>query len=166
MACSTSPERCNSTACAQIVSASWLCAQRGTAANSRRAGRGLVRIRPIGPHDPDLMVGELFVRSRQVQLRHVTTGAIFLCDGAQLARGISALIMARLTLGIIAGRVTYHVHVRIVARQATNPLIGRVVALAVGEPVRLEANVQDAERAARGDLRPCTMAAAAELGGF
>ena len=64
---------------------------------------------------------------------------------------------------IVRGGLALELLVRIVAADATDPAIRHVVALAVGEPVNLEAGVLNASRAVRRDLRPCAVAFAAKL---
>ena len=48
-------------------------------------------------------------------------------------------------------------------RRAANARIECVVTFAVGEPIRLKANILDASLGAHGDLSPCTVTAAAEI---
>jgi hypothetical protein len=74
--------------------------------------------------------------------------------------------MTRETLGIVKSRGPLHFTVRIVARDTTNTPVRRVVAPAIGQPVRLEADIVDVVRAFAGDLQPCAVALAAKVRRF
>lgn len=72
--------------------------------------------------------------------------------------------MAGQTFPIVPGVVTYQVLVRVVARNAADAWIGSGKALAVGQTIRLEANVGDTARMISYHRFPGAMALAAEVG--
>src|SRR5580700_3526001 len=95
-----------------------------------------VWIRVAGAGDTDLMVGESRMGAGKFYFWHVASGAVGLCDpacfGVQRGRVTSGAFR------IVAGQAGLHGGVRIVARSAADAPIGCVVALAIGEPIRLE----------------------------
>jgi hypothetical protein len=92
----------------------------------------------------------------------VAARAAGLADGACFIRAIRAAVTGA-ARGIVPARGSRHCSVRIVAGGATDAGISRVVALAVGQPVRLKPDVADPEWAFGHDLRPCAMTAAAKF---
>src|SRR6185295_12926728 len=65
--------------------------------------------------------------------------------------------------GIEKGGVAFTRFMRVVTGQATDARVFRVVALAVGQAVRLEAHIQRAANPQDGDLLPGAMTGAAEI---
>src|SRR5437588_2040063 len=74
-----------------------------------------------------------------------------------VAGGAFRVVKGRLPDGILMGVVTC---------RATNADVGGIVALAVGEPVRLKADIVDAARTVDRDLRPGAMTTAAAVRHF
>ena len=102
------------------------------------------------------------MRPRQINLRHVARRTILRGYAALLRAWLSAG-MASLTFRVVVKTNSINFLVWIVTGRALDSLVGHVVAPAVGEPVRLKADVQHAMRAARRDLVPGAMALPAEL---
>src|SRR5437667_5900882 len=117
----------------------------------------------------DLVIAEEIVRPRDLVLGHVTGYAVLRCFRARLrppgtgaARALSRGV-AREASSIVKRRRLFNLLMRIVTCGAANPHIRRVVALAVGQPVRLEADVVDVMWAVGRNLRPRAVALAAEI---
>ena len=111
------------------------------------------------------MIGELMVRSGQLDFRHVA--------GAAPVRGHLASLSARLTasvtglaLGVVIGRIAVHLAVWIVAGDTANTRIIGIVTLATGQPIRLEPDVGNVELASRRDVLPRAVTLPAKSGHF
>ena len=72
--------------------------------------------------------------------------------------------MAGLALRIIIGRVAVQLVVGVVAGEATDTRVIRVVTLATGQPVRLETDIGDVKLASRGDIFPRAVTLPAKTG--
>lgn len=125
---------------------------------------GLVGVRLIRLHDPNLVVGEDEVAARKCDFRHVATGAVILGHRTHLCVGLVRSRMAGKALVVIVGNRVYDLAVRVVACDAADARIRSVVALAVRKPVGLKANVHRATPIRPGDELPSAMALAAEVG--
>lgn len=108
------------------------------------------------------MIGELVVRSRQPQFRHMARSAVairhFATDRSSFTAG-----MAGLALRIVRGIVPIDFLVRIVACRALDAGIIGIVAFAARKPVGLKADVGDAQHPRSGNLIPGPMALAAKV---
>ena len=99
------------------------------------------------------MIGEPIVPTRQVILGHMTGHTKLFADPASRStprrskRFALLLTMTGVAFCIIESRLMLKVIVRVVACQATDSVIVRVVAFAVGQTIRLESNVINALQA-------------------
>ena len=109
------------------------------------------------------MIGELEVAAREVYLRHMASGAIFLTN---LTRPGRWRVVTLLAFCVIVGGAFHNVLMGIVAPHATDAFVpdGCVIALAGGETVGLEANVVDVVRAVCLNVLPGPVACPAEVG--
>jgi len=130
-------------------------------AGAALAGATLFRICFAGFCDPDAVIGELIVGARQLTFGHMTGDAIFGRDRAGLRAGGRVTSVA---FRVVERRLALRLAVRIVTRHATDARIRGIIALAVCKYVRLKTDVVDIVRSIRGDLGPCPMALAAEIG--
>jgi len=99
----------------------------------------------------------------QLDLRHVAGYAFVFGNRTGLGAGFSAGMTTQ-TSGIEIHGLRFEVVVRIVAGHAADARVLRVIALAAGQPVRLEADIRNTRIGLRGDFRPCAVALPAELG--
>lgn len=81
---------------------------------------------------------------------------------AQLGARLSSA-MVSLTFVVVSRRVRHQFLVRVVAGQATDARIIRVVALAPGQTIGLKTDVPDAQIRLHDDFRPSAMTPPAEL---
>jgi hypothetical protein len=68
------------------------------------------------------------------------------------------------TLGVVSLSPVLHLPVRVVTSRASNATVGRIVALAIGQPVGLEADIVNVVRTIHIDLRPGPVALSAKVG--
>ena len=113
------------------------------------------------------------MRARQLDPRHVAGHAFVFGDRAGLGAGFSAgrscaatfsVAMAGQTFRVEIHGLSVEVVVRVVARQAADPRVVRVIAFAAGQPVGLEADVGDARISLCDDFRPGPVTLTAEIG--
>ena len=142
----------------------------GKTARAALVGIGFVRF-----DHTNFVVGELEVRSGYLVLRHVAGDAQSLADAASVRdarlRSVSPSSsqerMASQTFGVEGSRVGLVALVGIVARQAPDAGIALVIAPAQGQPVRLESDIDHADRQSLGlhqrHGRPRPMTGAAKL---
>ena len=106
------------------------------------------------------MIRELPVRAGQLDLRHMARDAVFFRHAA--CRPLPAA-MAGQALRVISAALRLQWRMGIVAGGAADAGILRVIAFAVGQAVRLEADVLNSSRTFDRDLRPRAMALPAEV---
>ena len=119
------------------------------------------------------MVGEPKVTSRELNFWHVTGDASFPCHGARAGKMASdfwnnglwrrLLRVASQAFRIIVSRIGVPARMRIVAGQATDPRVLRVIATAVSEPIGLKAYGFDSTHLHEPDLKRTAMARAAKV---
>src|ERR1043166_1632816 len=121
-----------------------------------RSTASSIRVRLAGAREADLVIREAGVCTRKFELRHVARHAVCLGDTARL--GVLRGGMARGTLTIVGSGAFLQRTMRIVTGGTANARVGDVVASAIGQAVRLKADVEHAARSIHRDLRPGTMA--------
>lgn len=110
------------------------------------------------------MVGKLVVSARQFYSIHMAGGAILgvaglACSRFRLASGVTGLAL-RIVIRVVVAYFT----VRVVTSQTTDAPVVGVITLAVGQAVRLKANIRGAVGAIHGNLLPRPVALPAEVG--
>jgi hypothetical protein len=120
----------------------------------------------IGLHNPDAMIGKFVMRPRQVDPGHMAGHAFVFSDRTGLGAGFSTPVTGQ-AFGIkIHFLRVVEVVVRVVAGQAADARVVRVIAFAPGQPVGLEADVGNTGVRLRRYLRPRTVTLTAEIGGL
>ena len=119
------------------------------------------------------MIGEFVVRPRQLDPWHVARYAVIFGDRTafrarlcrdRLCRGILPAAMAGQTPCVEVYLLGAEVVVRVVASEAANARIIRVVAFAAGQAVRLKADIGDPGVSQRNHFRPGSVTLAAKVG--
>src|SRR5579859_1642925 len=92
----------------------------------------------------DVVIGELCMAARQLDLRHVATCAVCLGNGTRLHFGCSrcsfTFSVTGKTFPVVRSTVVIHRLMRVVARKTTDARIISYKALAVLKTIRLEAD--------------------------
>jgi hypothetical protein len=121
------------------------------------------------------MVGEFVVGARQLDLRHVARDALVLGNRAGLRaylsnRGFRNGRVCGLSAGVASQAFAIEVHgfwievmVRVVAGEAADARIIRVVTLAARQTLRLKADVKDTRVPLLHDLRPGAVTLTTEI---
>src|SRR5215813_5181310 len=109
------------------------------------------------------MVRKLIVTSGQFDLRHMTSHALAFGNRTRLGSDLSSSV-ACLTFRVVIDRLRHDLLVWVVAREATDACIVRVVTLASCEAIWLKANVRDAWISLLRNFRPGPMTTTAEVG--
>src|SRR5271157_3702349 len=109
------------------------------------------------------MVGKFVVRPGQLDFWHVAGHAFVLGHLAGLRARFPAAVAGQ-TLWVVIERLAAQFVVRVMAREATDPRVIRVVALAARQPVRLEANVPYPQVTLKHNLFPRAVTLPAEVG--
>ena len=122
----------------------------------------LARIRLVGFHNSDLMIGELVVAARQLDLGHMTGDALPFCNWTDLRSSFPGS-MACFALRIVIRRTSADLRMRVMTRQAANACIVRVVASASRQAIGLKANIRDTEIPLDRNFCPGPVAPAAEI---
>ena len=120
----------------------------------------LTRILFIWLHDSNSMIGKLVVRPGQLEFWHVA-GHTFFCGHRTRFRTQFTAAMTGLAFRVVIDEFAAHFVVRVMAREAANSRVVRVVAPATRQAVRLEANVCNAQVTLQGNFfpRPVTLSA-------
>ena len=106
------------------------------------------------------MIRKLVVCTGQLEFWHMAGHTLVFGDRAGLRARFSASV-TRLAFWVVVDRFVAHLVVRVVAREAANSCVIRIVALTARQTVRLEANVSNAQVTLQGNFfpRPVTLSA-------
>lgn len=119
--------------------------------------------------DPDVVVGKTMVSSWQFGTGHVACGAFPGTDPANLGSRLGtgrSFRMAGLALCVVMGGNAINGFVWIMTGSTTDSRVIHVETLAVGQPVRLKANIADAVRPVLRHVFPGAVTLPAELRAF
>ena len=97
----------------------------------------------MGLHDPDAMIRKFVMRSRQVDPRHMARDALVFGHRTGLGSGFPARMTGQAFGVEIYFLRIIEVVVRVVAGQAADTRVVRVIAFAPRQPVRLETDVSN-----------------------
>jgi hypothetical protein len=104
------------------------------------------------------MIRKLVVCPGQLEFWHVA-GHTLVCGHRTGLRARFPASVTRLAFCVVVDRFVAHLVVRVMAREAANSWVICIVALAARQPVRLEANVTNAQITLQGNFfpRPVTL---------
>jgi len=108
------------------------------------------------------MIRKLVVRAGQLEFWHMASHAFF-CGHLASPRAWFPAAMTGLAFRVVIGWFAAHFVVRIMAGEAANSRIIGVVAPAPSQPVRLEANVRNAQVTLQRNFFPRPVALSAEV---
>ena len=99
-----------------------------------------VRIRPVGASDPNAVIGELRMRPRDEDFRHVTGHAIAFADRTTADRAGLAVVTGHARC-IVEAHFPLDGLVRVMTHNAADARVRGVVAAAMFQAISLEANI-------------------------
>ena len=106
------------------------------------------------------MIRKLVVCTGQLEFWHVAGYTFVSGDRAGLRASFPASV-TRLAFCVVVDRFVAHLVMRVMAREAADSCVIRIVAFTARQPVRLEANVSNAQVTLQGNFfpRPVTLSA-------
>ena len=111
------------------------------------------------------MICEFMMRPRQIEFGHVARSAAVRGHLTHPCPRPASPVTG-LALGIVIEGVAVQLVVRVMTSQATDPWVIHVVALASGQPVRLETDIVDIEPTLRDHGVPSAVALSTKVGYF
>ena len=108
------------------------------------------------------MVGELVVRARDLEARHVAGRTVRLGLGASLLCAACGGVAGG-AFSVVCGKIFFERSVNVMTAGAADAAVFGVVTLGVGETVGLKADIINAARTVGGNVGPGTMAASASI---